>query len=159
MDVKKFPSKEFPGFPEIEMNIPFEGWESTEVHAAVIAIIKKTTGKFDSNILVNIQKVEESYSFRESKSELLELIKEYNGLHVFSDSQHDINNMEWQVIEFAYINEQVGALGQISAVSFIKNNNRKFMISFTGTTALKKEKENIIFSEMQEILKNVTVYK
>lgn len=159
MNTQKFPSKWFLGFPEIEIDIPFEGWENKEVKASVIAVIKRTDAKFDSNILVNVQKVEGNYSFQESKSDLLSLIKYYKELYVFSDNFHEINNREWQVIEFAYINEQVGALVQISAVTFINNNNRKFMISFTGTTSIKKEKENIIYSEIQEILKNIKIHK
>lgn len=157
MKTKKFPSDEFPEFPNIEVTAASEEWRGINSPESVIALLKDNKEGFSSNILINIKKVKADYDLEESKNELFAYIKEFDKLNIFSDSIQEIDNLKWQIEEFVYIDKKIGALAQISAVTFVVVKEAKFLISFTGTTDIKEEKQNKNYLEMQDMLSSVKV--
>lgn len=157
MKTKKFPSDEFPEFPNIEVTVASEEWRGINSPESVIALLKDNKEGFSSNVLINIKKVKADYDLEESKNELFAYIKEFDKLNIFSDSIQEIDSLKWQIEEFVYIDKKIGALAQISAVTFVVVKEAKFLISFTGTTDIKEEKQNKNYLEMQDMLSSVKV--
>ncbi|QDK71375.1 hypothetical protein [Lactococcus protaetiae] len=142
MTIKKFPSQEFPQLPSVEIDVQ-EGWESQSLPNSVIALTKEDSSSFFSNVLIDIKKVEKSYDFASNTAELQKYIQNFEKLNIFSNSLYEINDQQWKVEEFAYINQNIGALAQLVAISFIMSNDTKFMISVTGRLSFKKKKRKI----------------
>lgn len=64
MSVIRYPSEDFPRIPNIEIET-YEGWEGRNLPDSIIGLIKKLEGEFSSNILINVKKVQETFTFKE----------------------------------------------------------------------------------------------
>lgn len=157
MTIRKYPSTEFPGFPEIEIACDNERWKGVDIPETVMGFVTKEIDGFAPNIVITVKKVDLAFDFDVVSSELAETTKDYKGLNIFSNEVHEINGRQWLVEEFAYVNEDIGPLAQILAFTFVDNENSRFLISFTGTTTIRSEQENESYAEMQNILRSAKV--
>ncbi|MEX2785706.1 hypothetical protein AB3331_11165 [Streptococcus sp. H49] len=156
MTQRQFPSKDFPVFPEVSVEAGSE-WINRNFPESVIGLIKTKEKAFSPNVLINIKKVEESYTFESNSAELADYTKNFKGLNIFANAVHEIDGRQWKIEEYAYVDERIGILAQLVAVTFIPIKDAKFMINFTGTVGLREEAKNKDYEEIQNMLRSVKI--
>lgn len=157
MILQKFPSKDFPALPQIEIE-SLESWENVSLPESVLSLIKKK-GKinFSPNVIINSYKVFEDFNLETNKKNISSSLEVLDDLHIFNDRMSEINNKNWQVIEYIFKSKEVGLVAQIIATTIIDIENAKFIIRFTGTAAAKEESENNDYMEIQKILSSIKI--
>lgn len=157
MKTQKFPSKEFPALPEIEIS-SLETWGKVDLPESVLSIIKKKGGaEFSPNIIINCYKTFENFDFAYDKKNIADSFTGLSELHVFNDTIKEVNNRDWQIIEYIYTHEQAGIVAQIIATTIINIETCKFVVRFTGTSSAREENESKDYKEIQQIFSTMKV--
>lgn len=159
MITQKYPSREFPALPEIEIQ-SLDMWKKVDLPESVLSIIKeKGETEFSPNIIISSYKVAENFDFAYNKKNIGDSIAGFFELHIFNDIIKQVNNRDWQIIEYIYDHEQAGTIAQIVATTIVDIESSKFVVRFTGTAAAKKESENKDYKEIQQVLSTIKVDK
>ena len=102
MILREFPSDTFPAFPTIKVEAEKE-WENWNFPGTVIALKKPKNEKFTSNVLINVRNVGLDYKLDYYKAEIKEYAKNLLEIKFISEGLHEVNGIQWEVIEYAYI--------------------------------------------------------
>lgn len=78
-------------------------------------------------------------------------------IRYISEGLHDVNGVEWEVIEYAYIDEASGPLAQLLAACLVKNGSTQSLFTFTGTVSLSNQKDNQDYQEIQDVLRSAKI--
>lgn len=78
-------------------------------------------------------------------------------IRYISEGLHDVNGVEWEVIEYAYIDETSGPLAQLLAATLVKNGSTQSLFTLTGTVSLSNQKDNQDYQEIQDILRSAKI--
>lgn len=81
-------------------------------------------------------------------------------IRYISEGLHDVNGVEWEVIEYAYIDETSGPLAQLLAATLVKNGSTQSLFTLTGMVSLSNQKDNQDnqdYQEIQDILRSAKI--
>lgn len=156
MTLREFPSEAFPAFPNIQVDAGVE-WDNWNLPGSVLSLKKVKKGSFTSNVLINVRTVSLDYGFDAYKAEIQGYAKNLANIKFISEGLHDVNGCQWEVVEYAYIDEDSGPLAQFLAATFIEKEAVKIMVSFTGTVGIKDQTHNPDYIEIQNIFRSVKI--
>jgi hypothetical protein len=156
MTLREFPSEVFPAFPSIKVEAG-EAWKNWNFPGTIIALKKPKGESFTSNILINVRHVGLDYRLDNYKSEIKGYANNLLDIKYISEGLHDVNGVEWEVIEYAYIDETSGPLAQLLAACLVKNGSTQSLFTFTGTVSLSNQKDNQDYQEIQDVLRSAKI--
>ncbi|KXT85387.1 hypothetical protein STRDD11_00385 [Streptococcus sp. DD11] len=108
---------------------------------------------------MNIRTVDRSYDFAAYRAEIEDYSQGLDQFRLVSDGLHEVNGLQWQVVEYAYIDEVSGPLAQFLAAAFVESGPVIFMISFTGTVGLLGQAENLDYIDIRNVFRTVTIHE
>lgn len=151
-----FPSRIFPDLPKINMET-IDGWEGRNFPESLVGLIKIKNKTFSPNLLINIKKVGEQYSYDTYSKEVNRYLDRFQNTVVLSEQVQIINGVSWLVKEYTFIDNSLGPLAQIAACSLLPIDGAQFLVSFTGTASLLEEIDRVDYLELQKILRSVHI--
>ncbi|MBP2621839.1 hypothetical protein ACVRXQ_03585 [Streptococcus panodentis] len=158
MTLRTFPSAAFPALPSIRLEAA-SGWQDWNLPGSVLSLHKPQESGFIPNILMNIRTVDRAYDFAAYRAEIEDYSQGLDQFRLVSDGLHEVNGLQWQVVEYAYIDEVSGPLAQFLAAAFVESGSVIFMISFTGTVGLLGQAENLDYIDIRDVFRTVTIHE
>ena len=150
----KFPSTDFPPFPNLSISTP-EGWSHIYRREALITVIKDLgEGNFSPNVMLSVER-DANLTFEKMEEEIHEYINSLPEVKMNPIEYADRDGSRWGLVSYAYRYETAGTLIQVIAYTSLERNNFHDAVRLIGTASPTNTEES--FKEIMAIISSTHV--